>query len=76
MHEKMQNRMKIAFCIKPPLPSILLAYKGAPGEFFFGREASVGLAPALVTIVLNVTIYVYNSSHFDKLLNWNLIITT
>ena len=27
MHE-MQNRMKIAFCVKPPLPSILLADKG------------------------------------------------
>ena len=29
MHE-MQNRMKIAFCVKPPLPSILLADKGGP----------------------------------------------
>ena len=27
IHE-MQNRMKIAFCVKPPLPSILLADKG------------------------------------------------
>ena len=27
MHE-MQNRMKIAFCVKPPLPFILLADKG------------------------------------------------
>ena len=29
MHE-MQNRMKISFCVKPPLPSILLADKGGP----------------------------------------------
>ena len=29
MHE-MQNRMKIAFCVKSLLPSILLAYKGGP----------------------------------------------
>ena len=29
MHD-MQNRMKIAFCVKPPLPSILLADKGGP----------------------------------------------
>ena len=29
MHE-MQNRMKITFCVKPPLPSILLANKGGP----------------------------------------------
>ena len=29
MHE-MQNRMKIAFCVKPPLPSILLADKEGP----------------------------------------------
>ena len=29
MHE-MQNRMKIAFCVKLPLPSILLADKGGP----------------------------------------------
>ena len=29
MHE-MQNRMKIAFCVKPPLTSILLADKGGP----------------------------------------------
>ena len=27
---EMQNRMKIAFCVKPPLPSILLANKGGP----------------------------------------------
>ena len=35
MHD-MQNRMKIAFCVKPPLPSILLADKGAPREVFGG----------------------------------------
>ena len=29
MHE-MQNWMKIAFCVKPSLPSILLADKGGP----------------------------------------------
>ena len=29
MHE-MQNRMKIAFCVKPSIPSILLADKGGP----------------------------------------------
>ena len=29
MHE-MQNRMEIAFCVKPPLPFILLAVKGGP----------------------------------------------
>ena len=29
MHET-QNRMKIAFCVKPPLPSTLLAEKGGP----------------------------------------------
>ena len=29
MHE-MQNRMKIAFCVKPPLPSVLLADKKGP----------------------------------------------
>ena len=45
MHE-MQNRMKIAFCVKPPLPSILLADKRAPREVLGG--ASVGLAPALL----------------------------
>ena len=27
MHET-QNRMKVAFCVKPPLPSILLGDKG------------------------------------------------
>ena len=27
---EMQNRMKIAFCVKPHLPSILLADKGGP----------------------------------------------
>ena len=35
MHE-MQNQMKIPFCVKPPLPSILLADKGAPREVFGG----------------------------------------
>ena len=35
MHQ-MQNRMKISFCVKPPLPSILLADKGAPREVFDG----------------------------------------
>ena len=29
VHE-MQNRMKIASCVKPPLPSILLADEGGP----------------------------------------------
>ena len=29
IHET-QNRMKIAFCVKPPLPCILLADKGGP----------------------------------------------
>ena len=29
LHE-MQNRIKVAFCVKPPLPSILLADKEAP----------------------------------------------
>ena len=29
MHH-MQNRMKIAFCVKPPLPIILLAAKKGP----------------------------------------------
>ena len=34
---EMQNRMKISFCVKPPLPSILLADKwGAPREVFGG----------------------------------------
>ena len=33
MHE-MFNRMKIAFCVKPPLPSILLADKRVPREVF------------------------------------------
>ena len=37
MHE-MQNRMKIAFCEKPLLPSILLAEKGAPREVFGGAQ--------------------------------------
>ena len=32
MH-KMQNRMKITFCVKPPLPSILLAVFGVFGGF-------------------------------------------
>ena len=45
IHE-MQNRMKIAFCVKPPLPSILLADKGGPTRSF-GRGGSVGLAQAL-----------------------------
>ena len=36
MHE-MQNRMKITFCVKPPLPSILLAVKRAPREVFGGE---------------------------------------
>ena len=35
MHE-MQNRMKIAFCVKPPLPSILLADKRGPHVKFSG----------------------------------------
>ena len=39
MHEK-QNRTKIAFCVKPPLPFILLADKGAPREIFFGGGLS------------------------------------
>ena len=55
MHE-LQNRMKIAFCVKPPLPSILLADKGAPREVF-GGGASVGLALALTgntTILSNL----------------------
>ena len=29
MHQ-MQNRMKIAFCVKPPSPSVLLEDKGGP----------------------------------------------
>ena len=47
MHE-MQNRMKMAFCVKPPssyLP-FCLRIKGAPREVF--RGGSVGLAPALL----------------------------
>ena len=48
MHE-MQNRMKITFCVILPLPSILLALKGAPREVFGG--ASVGLATALFIMI-------------------------
>ena len=51
MHE-IQNRMKIAFCLKPPLPSILLADKGGPHVKFSGGGASVGLAPALSVTML------------------------
>ena len=43
MHE-MQNRMKIAFCVKSPLLSILLAVKGAPREVFGGGGAFGELA--------------------------------
>ena len=32
--QEMQNRMKIAFCVKSPLPSILLADKRGPREVF------------------------------------------
>ena len=34
MHE-MQNRMKIAFCVKPPFLPFCLRIKGAPREVFF-----------------------------------------
>ena len=47
MHE-MQNRMKIAFCVKPPLPSILLADRGGPREVFGGGGGLGGLAPTLL----------------------------
>ena len=42
MHE-MQNRMKIAFCVKPPLPSDLLVDKKgpAPREVFGGGGAQL-----------------------------------
>ena len=50
MHE-MQNRIKIAFCVKPSLPSISLADKKAHVKFSGGGGGggggSVGLAPAL-----------------------------
>ena len=50
MHE-MQNRMKIAFCVKPPLLSILLVVKEAPREVFGGGGgSSVGIAPARVVV--------------------------
>ena len=44
MHE-MQNQMKIAFCVKPPLPSILLADKGGSTCSFQGGLSC--LAPVL-----------------------------
>ena len=37
MHE-MQNRMIIAFCVKPPLTSFCLRIKGAPREVFGGPQ--------------------------------------
>ena len=54
MHE-MQNRMKIAFCVKPPLPSILLANKGGPSSSFRGGglnspSAGAGFCPPLLIV--------------------------
>ena len=37
MH-KMLNRMKIAFCVKPPLPSIFLRTKGTARKVFGGAQ--------------------------------------
>ena len=45
MHE-MQNRMKIAFCVKPLNLPFCMRIKGAPREVS-GEGGSVGLAPAL-----------------------------
>ena len=50
IHE-MQNRMKIAFCVKPPNLPFFLRIKGASHELFVG--ASVGLAPALISTILS-----------------------
>ena len=53
MHE-MQNRMKIAFCVKPPLLSLCLRIKEAPVEVFGERGGSVGLAPALASEMVDM----------------------
>ena len=63
MHE-MQNRMKIAFCVKPPNLRFCLRIKGAPREVF--GDPSVGLAPALDAAVFGKQVLLLNEKNISK----------
>ena len=66
MHE-MQNRMKIAFCVKPPLPSILLADKEGPHLKFSGGGLSWPSAGTGIVLACSSGNYVLPRFHQSSL---------